>query len=494
MLTINKKLFKALQKANIQYCHWKSNEHLKAGLQGKTDLDILIAKNTSTSAKTILQKSGFQLFSGPDTMEYKGLEHWIGMDAETKQLSHIHLHDYLRLGQKHLKGYILPWESLLLNTATNDPATNITIADPNLELILLLTRSALKIRCRDYPLFFLGQIYFSKDDKREFNWLQQRSNKEKLRKYAQKVLGKKAAQHIVSLKPSLFSLTKLRRIIKPRLHSHKQHNLIDATLQSWKRELIWITHKINQRYFHQPTTAGLRVGKKGKVIACIGTDGSGKSTITNELTKWLSWKFNPIPIYFGSGQGTISLLRLPLKLLASIFTSNSSGNIEKVYKQEKANSTSPLHAIKKVGLITWALLLAREKRIKLKKMIKARNRGMIIICDRFPQKNIQYLSDGPLLMDHLQSKSSIMKKLARWEFKTYELAFNNAPDLVLRLNVSPNIAVKRKSDITLNELQTKSNTLKTLQYGKSTKIVDIDANMPLQEVINKAKNTLWKEI
>ena len=493
MLTINKKVFKALQKANIQYCHWKSNEHLLQGLQGKTDLDILIAKNTADKAKTILQKSGFHYFSGPQSMEYKGLQHWIGMDEQTKKLSHIHLHDYLRIGEKHLKGYILPWEQLILNTATNDPTTNITIADPNLELILLLTRSALKIRCRDYLLALLGQLYFGKNDKREFKWLQQRTNKDQLRKYAQKLLGKKAAKHIINLKPSLLSLTKLRFIIKPRLQSHKQHNLLDATLQSWKRELIWLTHKINQRYFHQPTTTGLSVGKKGKVIACIGTDGSGKSTITSELTKWLSWKFNPIPLYFGSGQGTISLLRLPLKLLASIFTSKSD-NISKVYKQERSKTNSPTHTIKKLGLIVWALLLAREKRNKLNKMIKARNRGMIVICDRFPQKNIQYLSDGPLLMDKLKSKSRIMRKLAKWEFKTYDLAFNNAPDLVLRLNVSPKEAIKRKADITLHELQTKSNTLKTLQYAKTTKIVDINANVPLTEVISKAKNTVWKEL
>ncbi|MDA1196453.1 MAG: hypothetical protein O2779_00635 [Nanoarchaeota archaeon] len=484
MLTINKKLFKSLQSANIQYCHWKSNEHLLAGLNGKTDLDILIGKNTTKKAKPLLQKAGFQLFQGPQTMEYTGLEHWIGMDQETKKLSHIHLHKYLRLGQKHLKGYILPWESLLLSTATNDPNTNITIANPNLEIILLLTRSALKIRARDYLLWFLGQLYFSKSDKREFFWLKKRTEKEKIRKYAQKLLGKKAAQYISKMKPSLFSLTKLRFQIMPRLNQHKQHQFLDATLQSWKREIIWITHKINQRFFHLATTTGLRVGEKGKVIACIGTDGSGKSTITKELTHWLSWKFNPIPIYFGSGQGTISLLRLPLKLLAKIFTSKSSGNIERAYKGK-----SP---IKKVGLVCWALVLAREKRNKLNKMMKARNKGMIIICDRFPQKNVKYLSDGPLLLNKLKSKSKLMKKLANWEYKTYELAYNNPPDLLIRLNVSPKEAIKRKTDITLNELKEKSKTLKSLEYG-SAKIVDIDADKPLEEVINKVKNTVWKE-
>ena len=32
-----------LKKSRIEYCHFKSNEHLEAALSGDTDLDILFA-------------------------------------------------------------------------------------------------------------------------------------------------------------------------------------------------------------------------------------------------------------------------------------------------------------------------------------------------------------------------------------------------------------------------------------------------------------------
>ena len=45
MLTISKDLFTAWNDANLFYCHWKSNEHLLPGLDGTTDLDVLLSRD-----------------------------------------------------------------------------------------------------------------------------------------------------------------------------------------------------------------------------------------------------------------------------------------------------------------------------------------------------------------------------------------------------------------------------------------------------------------
>ena len=48
----------------------------------------------------------------------------------------------------------------------------------------------------------------------------------------------------------------------------------------------------------------------GCIIAFIGCDGSGKSTVSREILKWLNWKNDVEYFYMGSGNGEVGLLTL----------------------------------------------------------------------------------------------------------------------------------------------------------------------------------------
>ena len=52
-------LFQSLNQSNIQYCHWKSIDHLDATLQGNTDLDMLFDRNKSAFLESLLLKLDF---------------------------------------------------------------------------------------------------------------------------------------------------------------------------------------------------------------------------------------------------------------------------------------------------------------------------------------------------------------------------------------------------------------------------------------------------
>ncbi|MCV4821040.1 hypothetical protein OFM15_33690, partial [Escherichia coli] len=47
---------------------------------------------------------------------------------------------------------------------------------------------------------------------------------------------------------------------------------------------------------------------QGLVIAFVGSDGAGKSTVTREIRKWLRYKLDVHGYYMGSGQGSTRLL------------------------------------------------------------------------------------------------------------------------------------------------------------------------------------------
>ena len=58
MLAISKKLFDSWND-NVLYCHWKSNEHLEDGLDGKTDLDVLVSAEDKEKGRDILNNLSF---------------------------------------------------------------------------------------------------------------------------------------------------------------------------------------------------------------------------------------------------------------------------------------------------------------------------------------------------------------------------------------------------------------------------------------------------
>ena len=127
-------------------------------------------------------------------------------------------------------------------------------------------------------------------------------------------------------------------------------------------------------------------------MALLGCDGSGKSTHIKEIAEWLSWKLDVLPIYFGSGDGPGSLLRWPLKLAADIMRRKGPTGMSKASMRLRDD----VSWYKRFGRVPWALFLAMEKRKKLKRLWRARNRGMIVLCDRFPQNQIKGFNDGPL--------------------------------------------------------------------------------------------------
>ena len=47
--------------------------------------------------------------------------------------------------------------------------------------------------------------------------------------------------------------------------------------------------------------------------------------------------------------------------------------------------------------IFWFLEVAREKYLNLKKAEKGKNKGRIVICDRYPQTMVEGINDGPKL-------------------------------------------------------------------------------------------------
>jgi thymidylate kinase len=495
-------LARELEKENICYCHWKSNEHVYEGMLGITDLDVLIEKCPSDILNQALARAGFKCFATVPTNAYPGVEDYLAMDTDTGRLVHLHLHHQLVAGEAHLKGYRLPWEKLVLNTSYVDPTHGIRVADPNIELLLLLVRATLKLRLRDRFLAILGRNYFQGDFEREFNWLRERIAKEKVAQWAMELLGKEAAiscQQLIDRGPTFAELLNFRRLSMPLLRLYRSYSLVEGKLRGLWRELHWLFGAISRRYLHRPGLFRRVPCSGGVLVAFLGCDGSGKSSLAENVTRWLSWKIDAMPIYFGSGDGPSSLLRWPLKVTLAML--QKVGMLRRQPGEKSGGDNNRINGGKNFSIslrlalkVPWALVLSLEKRSKLRRATRARNRGMIVICDRYPQNQVMGFGDGPLLSHWYNHPWKIKRILAQWEAMPYRMAELYPPDLVIKLHVTPEIALQRKADVDVKEYKKRVAAVKQLRYSSFTRLVEIDANQVFDEVLLQVKHSLWNEV
>lgn len=489
-----------LHQENIHYCHWKSNEHLDAAVQGKTDLDVLVDFTKKASLKRVLSEIGFKYFEAIPCRKYVDIDDYLAIDIETGTLVHLHLHYVLELGEKQLKGYDLPWAELLLSSRIYSDDYHFYTAEPHIETILLILRAALKVRTRDRLKSLVGYDYFKGDFIREFRWLKQRIKLDKIEQLSQELLGNEARRLILDILKDEVHLKKLLRFnnpIRTALKPYRRYSTLTALRLRWQREFENLLYKVLNRYFDVPVTTRRTPVEGGLMIGILGADGSGKSTVTAELVKCLSQKLDVFPIYLGSGDGKASWLRLPLvwatkfaKTLRSNRLTADASNIEAVDRKIDAKPKSKLSNLVQM---LWATTLVYEKQSKLRHSSHAKKRGMIVISDRYPQTQFLGFNDGPLLSNG--NASTFPHVLQQWEIKSYQqMAEKAPPDLIIKLNVTPEVALARKPNTPAEGVRKKVIAVRALQFSADTTVVEIDATQPLSDVLLEAKQAVWQKL
>ena len=492
-LCIVRALFDRLQSESIPYCHWKSNEHLAAAVAGDTDLDVLVDRAATQSVNRILAELDFKRCTAAAGHAYPGIEDFLGFDPETGRLAHLHLHHRLVLGEKRLKGFRLPWEDVLLSTRRLDREHGIYVADPNLELLLLVIRTALKLRKRDVARLLSDQPAFREGALREFRWLSERVTPEDLVRAASPLVGEDAARLLATAatgSPAVHELRAIADRASPALREYRTYPASHALQRRWSREWTARWGRIRDRLGTGVHPSKHTLPQGGLVVAFMGCDGSGKSTLAKAITAWLSWKLDVVPIYFGSGKGPASMVRQPLRLLKSLRRTRT----PRQSSGARRDGLGVGHGLRGVRDAWWMLALARERRGGLACAQQARNLGMVVICDRFPQTQVLGFNDSPRLGSWREHSSSILRTLAQREQDAYQAVASCPPDLVVKLHVATEIAVQRKPEMAREWVVQRAEAIRDLQFPPATRVVTIDANPPLDEVLLQVKRVIWDHL
>lgn len=504
MLRIVENVLEDLNTGQINYCHWKSNEHLNASVNGDTDLDVLFDENQEDKVIKILKSNGFHLFEAIWYKKYDGIVDYIGFDPEKGKTIHLHTHFHLDLGEVGIKSYHLPWEKLILDNKIYNSEYNIYTSSPAIEYLLLVVRTAFK---RDL-LNYRSNRRIINDFEKEAKWLYPKVKLNELG--AIEVLSPEIIKLILEIRrkecydKKLFLKLKKhlklffsedRVLSKTKVFYLKNRHLFKSVIKRIEKLL-----KVKFKSLHY--RRGLP--NKGVIVSIMGCDGAGKSTQTNLVMKELRKKVDVTFMYMGSGKGAKSFQR---QITDSIF--NLGLRLRKKEYPEKENAQTTQNTVQKnigqknIGqkniLIQYvlsikAISLAYERKKRLNKIKKEQKKGGIVVCDRYPQTSIPGHNDGLKLKENLKSKRTFLRIMARYEYKCYDLSNVIYPNLVIKLIGSTKILHSRRPEMTIEEIEKKQKGIAELIFPKETDTVCIDIEMPANDIKTKILNELSNQI
>ncbi len=483
-LQIATDLFQLWNDSNVVYCHWKSNEHLLEGLIGKTDLDVLVSPNCIDEARSILCKLEYKCMKSQYGSNYSGVEDWIGYDKATGGMIHIHLHLRMATGHRGLKEYSLPWAEIVLSERILSDRHEVYICPPDYELIILYTRIGLKANLRKSIKAYIGKYHISRDEKREIEYLQKRVNCARVHEIISGQYGKDTDKLFEIIKSAYLNscdFLRLKRIASSHMKKYRIESGIKLVFDRLKYGvLVPVRNVIKMKLGILLVTKKTLGEDSGVSIAFMGQDGAGKSTVTNEIKNWLSWKLDVRKVYLGSGDHYFSWRKKLICLL-------------------KRSSLGPANVLRGLLSVQDSKALSKKVYRSIKKAEKYKNKGGIVLYDRYPQIQFFGINDGPKIREKCKKYLSIpiigqyMKHCADIEESYLKKASEIAPDLVFKLILRPEVSIQRKPQEQLENVRRKHEIIKAVEFSES-EVTTIDAEMGYDLELIEIKSKIWQMI
>lgn len=494
MLQICADLFKLWNK-DVRYCHWKSNEHLMEGLDGETDLDVYVFLEDKSIAESHLRSCSYIKFVPQKSSRYPMVDEWIGFDRETGKLVHVHLHYQIITGSKFCKEYIFPIDKEIIESRILDKETQVYVSSPEIELIVLFSRIFLKSKHKNHIT--------TKGYEAEIIYLKQRINNEILKEKCISVIGPEGERyynHIMSEELSQRDWKNLKEIIHSWLDDYRKISSIRVYLRTnyyWAKlykDLFLL------RYFHKPILSKKTLPNAKISICFLGQDGSGKSTLSKDVEKWLRWKIDAHRFYMGSGEHYKSVTRW---LFSKVVSIRKQGGVKEKVVSQKSDSIVDNNSKAKKGTFVSDMLailfsydmknIAKRAYKEVRRANKYSQTGAISLFDRFPQNQFFGIYDGPKIRPVYLNKgynSYFVKRMAQIEERYINLIQNYQPSIVFKLMLSPEESMRRKPFENYEQVCQKFEITDKLVFSKS-EVHRIDATQEYEKELLLVKNIIW---
>jgi thymidylate kinase len=213
------------------------------------------------------------------------------------------------------------------------------------------------------------------------------------------------------------------------------------------------------------------------VVALVGCDGTGKSTLVHDLVRRLGAERPTVRRYMGlvSGESGDKIKALPVI-----------GPALERYLAAKARRAQDMDQ-KLPGTFTALVMYAFSiwRVFQLGRLERLARSGVLVIADRYPQAEVPGFNyDGPGLSTE-RARSRLARTLAIREQQLYDRMARLRPSLVIRLMIDAETAHTRKPDHPIEELRDKIAIMPRIGYAGAA-VVEIDTRRPYPEVLDEA--------
>jgi len=268
------------------------------------------------------------------------------------------------------------------------------------------------------------------------------------------------------------------------LRAHRRVGRVRATVRALR--IGWDERRHGARM--TPSGGGL-------TIAFVGSDGSGKSTVTAEVARWLNWKVDTRVLYLGSKSPSRRT-----RWSYTVFRALRRGQRSVAARRgEDAWSARWLAWWRDVVRALHESMVGSDRVRRTREGRRLAGQGKVVLFDRFPMQALSEdpshrVLDGPRIARMVPQDSRVVRRLARAEERRY--AEIGLPDLVVFLQVDAAVAEARKPDHEAAVLRAKTRAVGELaEIGERATLqvrsLRVDAGRPLPEVLVAVERGIW---
>ena len=492
MIKAIKSLHDAFHDSNITYCHWKSTPRMNEVIRGDTDLDVLVDRKEVSKVWALLSELGWYLMNLPNFRQYPEVMDFLGFDAETGKIIHLHLHLNIVGGERFLKSYHFPYAEAILKSRVWCSEKELYTVSKGWEIILLLVRAAAKNDFANKLLSLVSKNHIDAVEK-EFALLYPQGKEE-----ARQILSTRSdglsqvLETIIGAKQPWSSFKTHCREIRKHIKKYRRYSHPTCIWKQWTRIGKRIITDAKRKILNNKTTGRRRFLGGGRLYAFVGVDGAGKSTQVKNLSKWLEKEVDCETIYLGTGDGRAAWYRWPflkgLRLAESLGLRSRGKNRRIRLEKEKTDRRPSL------AKAIWVLLISMERLKKVKQAARLRRQGVIVLADRWPQDQIQDTLDGPRLKAW-RSEKSFIGAIARLEYRSFKYAQTLQADVLFKLVADSSVVAERKPNDFDQKRTTRSiELLNLINYKNAKETASIDGNNSVNIVSKKIKKKIWNGV